>query len=65
MVKVLGLDIGVLLGGAIPTEFVVDIPRIGRLADGAIVRGDLPFVQGTVLLRAFFIIVMNLTIDVL
>jgi ABC-type dipeptide/oligopeptide/nickel transport system permease component len=59
---VLGLDIWVLLGGAIPTEFVVDIPRIGRLADGAI--GDLPFVQGTVLLRAFFIIVMNLTIDV-
>ena len=51
VVTVLGLDIGILLGGAILTESVFNIPGIGRLAYDAIVRGDLPIVQGTVLVR--------------
>jgi len=65
VVTVLGLDIGVLLGGAILTESVFNIPGVGRLAYDAITRGDLPVVQGTVLFGAFFIIVMNLIVDVL
>jgi peptide/nickel transport system permease protein len=65
VVTVLGLDIGILLGGAILTESVFNIPGIGRLAYDAIVRGDLPIVQGTVLFGAFFIIIMNLIVDVL
>jgi len=64
VVTVLGLDIGVLLGGAILTESVFNIPGIGRLAYDAILRGDLPIVQGTVLFGAFFIILMNLIVDV-
>src|ERR687896_923718 len=65
VVTVLGLDIGILLGGAILTESVFNIPGIGRLAYDAIVRGDLPIVQGTVLFGAFFIIIMNLIVDIL
>jgi peptide/nickel transport system permease protein len=65
VVTVLGLDIGVLLGGAILTESVFNIPGIGRLAYDAITRGDLPVVQGTVLFGAFFIVLMNLIVDVL
>jgi peptide/nickel transport system permease protein len=65
VVTVLGLDIGVLLGGAILTETVFNIPGIGRLAYGAITSGDLTIVQGTVLLGAFFIIFLNLIVDVL
>jgi peptide/nickel transport system permease protein len=65
VVTVLGLDIGILLGGAILTETVFNIPGIGRLAYDAIVRGDLPIVQGTVLFGAFFIIIMNLVVDIL
>jgi len=65
VVTVLGLDIGILLGGAILTESVFNIPGIGRLAYDAITRGDLPIVQGTVLFGAFFIIIMNLIVDVL
>jgi len=64
VVTVLGLDLGILLGGAILTESVFNIPGIGRLAYDAILRGDLPIVQGTVLFGAFFIIVMNLIVDV-
>jgi peptide/nickel transport system permease protein len=65
VVTVLGLDIGILLGGAILTESVFNIPGIGRLAYDAITRGDLPIVQGTVLFGAFFIVIMNLIVDIL
>jgi peptide/nickel transport system permease protein len=65
VVTVLGLDIGILLGGAILTESVFNIPGVGRLAYDAITRGDLPIVQGTVLFGAFFIVTMNLLVDVL
>ncbi len=65
IVTVLGLDIGVLLGGAILTEQVFNIPGVGRLAYNAIVTGDLAVIQGTVLLGAFFIVFLNLIVDVL
>jgi len=64
VVTVLGLDIGILLGGAILTESVFNIQGIGRLAYDAITRGDLPIVQGTVLFGAFFIVIMNLIVDI-
>jgi peptide/nickel transport system permease protein len=64
VVTVLGLDIGILLGGAILTETVFNIPGVGRLAYDAIQRSDLPVIQGTVLFGAFFIVVANLVVDV-
>jgi peptide/nickel transport system permease protein len=64
IVTVLGLDIGILLGGAILTESVFDIPGIGRYAFDAIESSDLPAIQGTVLFAAFFIIVANLLVDI-
>jgi len=64
IVTVLGLDIGILLGGAILTESVFNIPGIGRLAYDAIQHSDLPVIQGTVLFGAFFIVVANLVVDV-
>jgi peptide/nickel transport system permease protein len=64
IVTLLGLDLGILLGGAILTETVFNIPGLGRLAYGAIVRGDLPIIQGTVLFGAFFIVLFNLIVDI-
>ena len=65
IVTAAGLDIGILLGGAILTETVFNIPGIGRLAYDSIVNSDLPMIQGTVLLGAFFIVTANLIVDVL
>jgi peptide/nickel transport system permease protein len=65
LVTMAGLDIGILLGGAILTETVFNIPGVGRFAYDAIVNSDLPAIQGTVLLGAFFIIVANLVVDIL
>ena len=64
VVTILGLDIGTLLGGAVITETVFEIPGIGRLNYDAIVHSDFPIVQGTVILAALFIIVANIIVDV-
>jgi peptide/nickel transport system permease protein len=64
IITILGIDIGILLGGAILTETVFNIPGIGRLAIDSIQKSDLPTVQGTVLIAAFFIIFMNLLVDI-
>ncbi|MBV9213714.1 MAG: ABC transporter permease, partial [Actinobacteria bacterium] len=64
VVTVAGIDIGILLGGAILTERAFNIPGIGLLAYDSITNGDLPMIQGTVLLGAFFIIALNLVVDV-
>jgi peptide/nickel transport system permease protein len=64
IVTILGLDIGTLLGGAILTEDVFNIPGIGRLAYEGIINADLPVIQGTVLFGAFFIVLANLVVDI-
>jgi len=65
VVTAAGLDIGVLLGGVILTETVFNIPGIGRLAYESIINSDLPMIQGTVLIGAFFIVISNLIVDIL
>jgi peptide/nickel transport system permease protein len=65
VVTMAGLDLGILLGGAILTETVFNIPGVGRYAYDSIVNSDLPAIQGTVLFGAFFIIVANIVVDVL
>jgi peptide/nickel transport system permease protein len=65
IVTIAGLDIGLLLGGAVLTETVFNIPGIGRYAYDSIINSDLPAIQGTVLFGAFFIIAANLVVDVL
>ncbi|MGN6188802.1 MAG: ABC transporter permease [Conexibacter sp.] len=64
LVTLAGLDIGLLLGGAVLTEAVFGIPGIGRLNYEAIVHADYPVIQGTVLLAACFVIVANIAVDV-
>jgi len=65
IVTMAGMDIGLLLGGAILTETVFNIPGVGRYAYDAITNSDLPAIQGTVLFGAFFIVFANLVVDVL
>jgi len=64
IVTIFGLDVGILFGGAILTETVFNIPGIGRTAFAAIEKGDVPIVQGTVLIGAMAIILFNLIVDI-
>jgi peptide/nickel transport system permease protein len=65
VITVLGLDIGILMGGAILTETVFNIDGIGRLSFDAIQRGDLATIQGTTLVLALAVALMSLLVDIL
>ena len=60
-----GLDFAGLLGGAILTESVFNLPGLGRLAISAVTKYDLPIIVATTLLAAFIVVVMNLIVDIL
>jgi peptide/nickel transport system permease protein len=64
LITLFGLEVGVLLGGAVLVETVFNIPGIGRLNYQAIQSSNFPVTQGTVLLAAMFIIVANIVVDI-
>jgi peptide/nickel transport system permease protein len=65
VVTMLGMDIGLVLGGAIFTETVFSLPGLGRTALQAVTTFDLPTVQGIVVFGTLAIIVFNLVVDLL
>ena len=65
LVTVMGLTFAILMGGAVITEQVFNIPGIGRLLVQSVLRRDYPVVQGIVLVIAFNYVVINLLVDVL
>lgn len=60
-----GIDLAVLLGGAIITETVFNFPGLGLTALKAVQQFDLPTTLGIVLLLSAFVIVANIIVDVL
>ena len=65
IVTVIGLQFGLLLGGAVLTETVFAVPGVGRLIVGAIRQLDFPIVQAGVFLLAIIIVTVNFLVDVL
>ena len=65
VVTVIGLQVGVLLAGAILTETIFAWPGIGKWLVESIYRRDYPVVQGGVLLVATVIIIVNVAVDLL
>jgi peptide/nickel transport system permease protein len=65
ILTIFGLDLGLLVGGAVLTETVFSLPGLGKFAVDAISNNDLPEIMGVTLLAAFFVIVANLIVDVL
>jgi peptide/nickel transport system permease protein len=65
VVTMLGMDIGVALGGAIFTEYVFQLPGLGRTAILAINNQDLATVQAVVVFATVAILFFNLVVDLL
>jgi len=65
LITILGMQIGLLLGGAVVTETVFAWPGMGRLAVDSIRGGDYPVVQAVVVIFAFFVVIGNLLADIL
>lgn len=64
VITVTGLQVGVLMGGAVITESVFSIPGIGRLAANSIFDRDFPVLQAVVLVMAFAVLLANLLTDI-
>ncbi len=65
VITVVGLQVGILLAGAILTETIFSWPGIGRWIVEAIYARDYPIVQGVTLFIATIFVLVNLTVDVL
>lgn len=65
IVTVAGLDLAVLLGGAIITESIFSLPGMGSLTVASVNDSDLPVITGITLVAATFIILANLFVDLL
>jgi len=63
VVTVIGLQIGVLLTGAILTEYVFSWPGVGTWLLNAIQRRDYPVLQGGILLIGSLVMLVNLLVD--
>jgi len=58
-----GLDVGILLGGAVITEQVFALPGLGFTAVQAITQQDLPVIIGVVIVAATAVVVANIIVD--
>lgn len=65
IVTVVGLQFGLLLGGAVLTETVFAWPGIGRLIVDSILARDYPMIQGAILVFGLLYITVNLVVDLL
>ncbi|CAL9309447.1 ABC transporter permease [Streptomyces griseoincarnatus] len=63
IVTILGMDLSALLSGAVVTEFTFDLAGIGRLAVDSSLTKDLPVTMGVMLFGAFFILLLNILVD--
>jgi peptide/nickel transport system permease protein len=65
IVTIFGLDVGLLLGGAVLTESTFSLPGLGKYAVDAVMRQDLPQVMGATMFATAFIVLANIIVDVL
>ncbi len=65
VVTIVGLQFGILLGGAVLTETVFSWPGIGRLMVQAIFSRDYPIIRAGILLLSGCFIIINLIVDLI
>jgi peptide/nickel transport system permease protein len=65
IITIFGMDLGLLLGGAVLTEYTFSLHGLGLFTIEAIDNQDLPEILGVTMLAAFFIVFANLIVDIL
>jgi ABC-type dipeptide/oligopeptide/nickel transport system permease component len=65
LISVAGVDLGILLGGALITEIIFGLPGMGRLMMNSIFERDYPLVIGCALIAGLLIIISNFLADLL
>jgi peptide/nickel transport system permease protein len=64
-VTVIGLQVGLLMSGAVITETIFGWPGVGQIAYESIYRRDYAMIQGVVLYGALLFVLVNLLVDIL
>ncbi len=64
IVTMFGLDVALLVGGAVITESVFNLDGLGFMAVDSVFRQDLPATLGVVLVATFAVVMMNLVVDI-
>jgi peptide/nickel transport system permease protein len=65
VITIFGMDLGLLFGGAILTEYTFSLHGLGLFTIEAIQNQDFPEIMGVVLLASFFIVLANMIVDIL
>jgi ABC-type dipeptide/oligopeptide/nickel transport system permease component len=65
VVTLIGLQLGLLLSGAVLTETIFALPGLGRLTITSVLARDYPVVQGVVMIGAVIFVLANLAVDLL
>lgn len=64
VITVLGMQFGLILGGAVLTETIFNLPGLGRLLVEAVSRRDYPLIQGVILVTSLIFVLANLLVDI-
>jgi peptide/nickel transport system permease protein len=64
MITVLGINLGFLVGTTVLVEKVFALPGVGALIYDGISQRDFEVVQGVTLALAAFVVLLNVTIDI-
>ena len=65
IITVIGLNFGLLLGGAVLTETIFSWPGLGRYVVDSLMARDYPAVQGCILFFSVIMVMVNLVVDLL
>ena len=65
LATVIGLTFALLISGAVVTERVFNLPGIGSLVVGSVLRRDYPMIQGTLILVSAVYVLVNFLIDMI
>jgi peptide/nickel transport system permease protein len=65
IITVIGLNFGLLLGGAVLTETIFSWPGLGRYVVDSLLARDYPAVQGCILFFSVTMVLVNLAVDIL
>jgi peptide/nickel transport system permease protein len=65
VVTLIGLNVGVLFTGAVVIETLFGLPGLGAFLVTGILKRDYPIVQGAILFISTFLVLVNLSVDLL
>jgi peptide/nickel transport system permease protein len=64
ILTIFGMDIGLLIGGAVLTEVTFSLHGLGLFTIEAVNNQDFPEIMGVVMLASFFVIIANMIVDI-